>query len=120
MTLPTPPFHAIDGVSNFRDVGGYAIKPAGASVRRNWIYRSAQPGSVTAAGQEQMRALGITTIFDLRSGVELEQTKAKTPVVEIAGARRVAAPVLPDDVYGRETMASKLDGYFARDTEVLF
>lgn len=118
MTLPSPPFEAIEGVSNFRDVGGYGTDLEGVSVRRNWIYRSAQPGGVTTAGQERMRSLGITTVFDLRSAVELGHMKAETPVVEIEGTRRIAAPVLSDDVYGRETMASKLDGYFAGDMEV--
>lgn len=55
----------IDGVINFRDLGGYANRQ-GARVRWGKVYRSAQLDRPSDQGAEDLRNLGVKTVVDLR------------------------------------------------------
>lgn len=57
----------------------------------------------TRAGKEQLRALGIATIFDLRSDAEIAKYDAATP--QIAGVTVLRAPVFSKEDYSPERMA---------------
>jgi protein-tyrosine phosphatase len=59
------------GVHNFRDFGGYGGAD-GREVKRGWLWRSAQHGDGTPADLEQIAALGITAVVDLRGPSERE------------------------------------------------
>jgi protein-tyrosine phosphatase len=63
---------ALEGAVNFRDLGGYA---AGVAARTRWrvLFRADGLGELTEPDIEVMRALGIRTVIDLRSGHELER-----------------------------------------------
>jgi protein-tyrosine phosphatase len=63
---------ALEGAVNFRDLGGYA---AGVGARTRWrvLFRADGLGELTEPDLEVMRALGIRTVIDLRSGHELER-----------------------------------------------
>ncbi|ODM17231.1 hypothetical protein SI65_07630 [Aspergillus cristatus] len=80
----------IAGLSNFRDVGGLPTRAG--TVRRNRLFRSAQPGQITPGGTESLRQLGITTIFDLRSTVEISNYDFMQ-VKDINGIQRVSVPI---------------------------
>jgi protein-tyrosine phosphatase len=62
----------LEGAVNFRDLGGY---PAGDGQQTRWrlLFRADGLGDLTEADFETMRALGIRTVIDLRSGEELER-----------------------------------------------
>lgn len=55
------------------------------------------------AGKEQLRELGITTVYDLRSDTEIE--KYKTPCPNIEGIDVVRIPVFKLEDYSPEMMA---------------
>ena len=63
---------ALEGAVNFRDLGGYA---AGGSTRTRWrtLFRADGLGELTDDDLSVLRALGIRTVIDLRSGSELER-----------------------------------------------
>jgi protein-tyrosine phosphatase len=63
---------ALEGAVNFRDLGGYE---AGDGRRTRWrtLFRADGLGDLTADDLEVLRALGIRTVVDLRSGDELER-----------------------------------------------
>jgi protein-tyrosine phosphatase len=63
---------ALEGAVNFRDLGGYAV---GGGERTRWrtLFRADGLGELTGADLEVLRALGIRTVIDLRSGEELER-----------------------------------------------
>lgn len=63
---------AIDGAYNVRDLGGLPAD-AGRVVRRGQVYRSGDLGRLTDAGADQLRALGVATIIDLRTTAEVER-----------------------------------------------
>ncbi|MBR0735510.1 tyrosine-protein phosphatase [Bradyrhizobium liaoningense] len=59
---------ALQGASNFRDLGGYPTAD-GRTTRWRHIFRSNHLGQLTAADVEIVRALGVRSAFDFR-GVE--------------------------------------------------
>jgi protein-tyrosine phosphatase len=59
---------ALQGASNFRDLGGYPTRD-GRLTRWRHIFRSNHLGQLTAADVEIVRALGVRSAFDFR-GVE--------------------------------------------------
>ncbi len=63
---------ALQGAVNFRDLGGYA---AGGGRHTRWrtLFRADGLGELTDADLSLLRALGIRTVIDLRSGQELER-----------------------------------------------
>lgn len=61
----TPRLIAVDGATNFRDLGGYSLGN-GTSIPQGLIYRSAKLDNVTAEGKETIAQLGIKTEIDLR------------------------------------------------------
>jgi len=72
---------ALQGASNFRDLGGYKTID-GRTTRWRHIFRSNHLGQLTAADVEIVRALGVRCAFDFR-GVE-ERTSGVCVVNEIA------------------------------------
>jgi protein-tyrosine phosphatase len=70
---------ALEGASNFRDLGGYA-GAAGRHVKRGLIFRSGTLAHLTAADQANLSARGIRTICDLRTTSErLREPSAALP-----------------------------------------
>jgi protein-tyrosine phosphatase len=63
---------ALEGAVNFRDLGGYE---AGDGKQTRWrtLFRADGLGELTEADLSVLRALGIRTVIDLRSGSELER-----------------------------------------------
>lgn len=72
---------ALQGASNFRDLGGYPTAD-GRTTRWRHIFRSNHLGQLTAADIEIVRALGVRSAFDFR-GVE-ERAAGVCVVNEIA------------------------------------
>lgn len=60
---------ALEGVHNFRDYGGYPVS-GGGRLRRGMLWRSGQHHGATESDLERIAALGLASIFDLRSSKE--------------------------------------------------
>lgn len=121
MEVLSDPFIAVDGIFNFRDIGGYASsQDPTVSVRRGCFFRCAQPGRVTPLGKQRIRDLGITKIFDLRSSSEIERTADFGPVVDIAGIERVPVPVYVHGDYPSHQSVKNLDEYVSTNRHVSF
>ena len=64
--MQSPPRHlAMQGASNFRDLGGYAAH-GGRSVRWRVLFRSDHLAKLTGADLRQLQALNIGRSFDFR------------------------------------------------------
>ncbi|KAK7894151.1 hypothetical protein LTR67_006854 [Exophiala xenobiotica] len=104
--LPTPPFLHVEGVPNFRDLGGYACQPPSSSaststtdsdsgtssqqqpgtttattatyiLRKGLLYRCAHPTHLTAQGASYLtQTLGVRDMYDLRSQPEISRLAA--------------------------------------------
>ncbi|WP_183239697.1 tyrosine-protein phosphatase [Bradyrhizobium sp. cir1] len=94
---------ALQGASNFRDLGGYRTAD-GRITRWRHIFRSNHLGQLTAADVEIVRALGVRSAFDFR-GVE-ERAAGVCVVNEIAV---YSIPIEP-------TVVAALRGELARGT----
>lgn len=98
-----PRWKSIDGVFDFRDIGGWRLlRPTfsdklvfGLSVhlRSGFIYRSACIKSISAQGAEAVKNLGIKTIYDLRSSQETDGDVDPGYLVH-ARIKRISSPVI--------------------------
>lgn len=101
-TLSSPPFVIVDGVINIRDIGGYLTQAnTSLMVKPGIVFHSGEPSCITDLGKEQLRALGIKTIFDLRSDFEMKSYNIQG--TEIEGVRTIRVPIVvggfdPDNV----------------------
>ena len=113
-----PPFVAIDGLSNFRDIGGWPIEHSNggtSTVRKGIFYRGPDTSTVTLAGLAGLKALHVTTDFDLRSKGQIEKAGGAT---ELEGIKRVWCPAFPDGEYSPEKAAARYVQYASDGTEV--
>ncbi|KAF7853347.1 uncharacterized protein EAF02_012001 [Botrytis sinoallii] len=94
-----PPFITVEGIPNFRDLGGYplASRPTSHSVRQGVVYRCGEPQRVTEKGIATMQQMGITHIYDLRSQDELVKNAAAGRGGVYSRRRTIARKKLPSD-----------------------
>lgn len=108
--VSSPPFVIVEGVPNIRYIGGYVSHSLGSSessdpvvVKTSSIFRSGDPSRITARGQEQLRALKITKVFDMRDASEITSYGSKTFVID--GVQTDSAPVSGDKKYDPASLA---------------
>jgi protein-tyrosine phosphatase len=84
---------AWDGARNVGDLGGLP-RDSGGTTRPGRVYRSAAPEWMTDRGWDDARAVGLTTVIDLRNEMERGRTDAHPAVAAgaMAGVRVVHAP----------------------------
>ncbi|KAI0153848.1 tyrosine phosphatase [Pestalotiopsis sp. NC0098] len=119
--LPSPPFIFVEGIPNFRDIGGYPIADQpGKVVREGIVFRSSEPSKVTEAGVAKLQALRVTDVYDLRSRQEIDRDArnghGRQPK-EWPGATRIFAPVFLDDDYSPEAIAVRFKNYADKTSE---
>ena len=99
MNIPYPPFVNVEGVPNFRDLGGYACVPPTTTafnntaqplhVRQGFVYRCSELSQISPAGNVHMvSTLGIRTLYDFRSEAE-----AANPRGHPQGVTCISTPV---------------------------
>lgn len=119
--LSNPPFVTISGVINVRDLGSLpSTSNSGQITRPRYLFRGAELSSITEQGlgctvplidstahnqpgKAELRELGITTVFDLRSDTEIQKYDSPQPRIE--GVEILHIPVFRKDDYSPETMA---------------
>ncbi|KAJ7498592.1 protein-tyrosine phosphatase-like protein [Mycena latifolia] len=126
------PFVTISGVINVRDLGGLASQLyPNLETKRRFIYRSAELSGITEegglsnilpifssqdrSGKVQLKQLGISQVFDLRSDTEI--AKYNTPLPDIEGVSISHVPVFQTEDYSPEMMAKRYQLYASGKTE---
>lgn len=109
----------VEGVNNFRDMGGWhiylptfkmapynSLRDAHVKyyVKPHTLFRCANIAKITDNGLNSVKRLGIKTIFDLRSDGECEKDGVPTNL-EKYGITRVHAPVFRNDDYSPQSIA---------------
>ncbi|KAI0291605.1 protein-tyrosine phosphatase-like protein [Multifurca ochricompacta] len=117
--LSKDPFITIDGVFNVRDLGLIPAQDGEHVTRSGFMYRSGELSGVTQNGKNHSgraaAALGITTIFDLRSDTEIAKYNAATP--QLTGVTILHTPVFAKEDYSPERMAQRFQLYASGKTE---
>ncbi|KAF9884854.1 hypothetical protein FE257_001197 [Aspergillus nanangensis] len=114
-----PPFINVQGISNFRDIGGYDAGP-NRTIRSRYIFRCAEPTNATDLGIATIKSLGVNHIFDLRSRPEIEKLQISSPsgqVVDWPGVQRVYCPVFPDESFDPVSLATRYADYSNPNSE---
>jgi len=83
----------LDGAANCRDLGGWAIPSGARMVRLGQVYRSTELNGLTDAGLDELGALGLRTVYDLRTSAERNAQPDRLP----QGVRQVNLDVLADE-----------------------
>ncbi|MDR6868134.1 protein-tyrosine phosphatase [Microbacterium resistens] len=86
----TTPLTTLDGLVNFRDLGGVPTEDA--VIRPGVLYRAESLSDLTDAGREALASSGIGVVIDLRSTMEAEKSPGVT--ADSAAPRLVAIPML--------------------------
>ncbi|CZS91611.1 related to protein-tyrosine phosphatase [Rhynchosporium graminicola] len=118
--LPSPPFITVEGIYNFRDIGGYPVSTSSNhSIRSNILYRCAEPSKITRDGISTAQRLGITHMYDLRSSNEIERNRVagRGGIVQWEGCQRVFVPVFEDKDYSPEALAGRFKDYASGQPE---
>jgi protein-tyrosine phosphatase len=92
---------AFEGVTNFRDLGGYATADGG---RTRWgrVFRSDALHRFTPDDRRRYDALGLHAVYDLRGDQERELHPNPFPSIEISLLSRPADEPLPPDRSDRQ------------------
>jgi hypothetical protein len=106
--LNLPPFVPIQNVINIRAIGGYSASHPDLFAKPRFLYRSGELTRISEEGKDQLRALGITTVFDLRSKTEI--ASYDTPAPNIEGVEIVWAPVSQQNAYDPSSLATRYVG----------
>ena len=101
----SPPFVDIEGVVNIRGVGGCPIASRGLFLKSPALFRSGEPSGITSSGKDQLLALGIRRVFDLRSDIEIAGYKTSTPAIN--GVEFVRVPVSQVQAYDPVSLAPR-------------
>ena len=118
--LPSPPFICVDGVHNFRELGGYACSSPSTTLRRKYLFRCAHLNQITPAGNETVtQKLNIYSVYDLRSQPELNSIlrTAGLNSLEIPGITRHFVPVYKNEDYSPVAIGKKYAMYTAPDED---
>ncbi|EGW32086.1 uncharacterized protein SPAPADRAFT_61167 [Spathaspora passalidarum NRRL Y-27907] len=111
----------VEGVNNFRDIGGWRIHSPTFKLRSDTVareshahlnyyvkphvaFRCANISGLTPKGAETLQTLGIKAIFDLRSDGEVKQD-GYPQNLEQYGIVRIHAPVFTNDDYSPQAIA---------------
>lgn len=109
-TLPSPPFVHLDGIPNFRGIGGWPV-PSGQSIRRNLVFRCGEPTRATDEDVKKIQSLGVTHVFDLRSNPEIQKLQelgvAGRAVIAWPGVERIHSPVFSEQAYDPVSLAAR-------------
>ena len=110
--LSSPPFITVEGVINFRDFGSLGAPNAPSSegnnlkIKPGLLFRSGELTKLSDSGKETLKKLGITTVFDLRSDLEIKKYQSATPDIE--GVTFLRVPVSERDEYDPMALATRL------------
>lgn len=127
--LPSPPFIRVEGVPNFRELGGYACSPLPStststskplSLRRNCLFRCATLAQITPAGISTLTStLNISTLYDLRSQPEINSVLKTSGAkgLEVEGVTRHFTPVYKEEDYSPVALGEKYAMYTAPDDD---
>ncbi|KAI9317668.1 protein-tyrosine phosphatase-like protein [Dichotomocladium elegans] len=105
----TPRWIDVEGVKNFRDIGGWPVRDGTGYIRERLVFRCGHLVNVTPKGAETLRQLNVIAAFDMRSEPEIERQGV---MANIPCLTRYPSAVFSKDDYSPAALASRWQGYF--------
>ncbi|EXX77303.1 uncharacterized protein OCT59_024620 [Rhizophagus irregularis] len=101
-----PRYLNVEGVTNFRDLGGYP-NVTRKYVRKRFIFRSGNLNGITENGIKTLNLLNIQNVFDFRSTPEVQDIG----FVNIPGISRIHISIFKDADHSKEALFKKWSSY---------
>ncbi|KAI7849686.1 protein-tyrosine phosphatase-like protein [Circinella umbellata] len=109
VSLCIPRWIDVQGVKNFRDIGGWPVRDGSGYIRERFVFRCGHLVNVTQKGKDVLKQLNVVAAFDFRSDPELERQGV---MPEIPGLTRYPSAVFSKDDYSPAALATRWQGYF--------
>ncbi|KAI8331589.1 tyrosine phosphatase family-domain-containing protein [Chlamydoabsidia padenii] len=109
VSMCIPRWIDVEGVRNFRDIGGWPLKDGSGYIRERLVFRCGHLAQITAKGIKTLTQLNCIAAFDFRSNPEIE-SQGLTP--EIPRLTRYPSAVFSEADYSPEALATRWQGYF--------
>ncbi|KAI8142398.1 tyrosine phosphatase family-domain-containing protein [Fennellomyces sp. T-0311] len=107
--MVVPRWIDVQGVKNFRDIGGWPVRDGRGYIRERFVFRCGHLVNVTQKGKDVLKQLNVVAAFDFRSDPELER---QGTMPEIEGLTRYPSAVFSKDDYSPAALATRWQGYF--------
>ncbi|EIE79358.1 hypothetical protein RO3G_04063 [Rhizopus delemar RA 99-880] len=108
-SLVIPRWIDVEGVKNFRDIGGWPIKDGNGYIRERIVFRCGHLVDITPKGIEVLKRLNVIAAFDFRSEPEIERQGVMPP---IDGLTHYPSAMFTKADYSPEALATRWKGYF--------
>ncbi|CAO3697611.1 unnamed protein product [Rhizopus stolonifer] len=111
--LVIPRWIDVEGVKNFRDIGGWPLKDGSGYIRERIVFRCGHLVDVTPKGIQVLERLNVVAAFDFRSETEVERQGVMPPV---KGLIHYPSAMFTKADYSPEALATRWKGYFEGPT----
>lgn len=108
---------ALEGGTNFRDLGGYATRD-GRHVKKGLIYRAGSLAQLTDADLDELARLQLHSVYDFRTPAEVQAAPDRLP--PDANIRRIELPIgdpgINIEVLRKRVLSGDIDGLALPDS----
>ncbi|KAI8391054.1 tyrosine phosphatase family-domain-containing protein [Radiomyces spectabilis] len=111
--LCIPRWIDVEGVKNFRDIGGWPVKDGSGYIRERVVFRCGHLTDITDQGIRTLQELNVVAIFDFRSDMEINYHGG---IREIPGTTYYESAIFKDVDFSPENMGQTM-GRFLEGTE---
>ncbi|KAL0085729.1 protein-tyrosine phosphatase-like protein [Phycomyces blakesleeanus] len=111
--LTIPRWIDVEGVKNFRDIGGWALRDGSGYIRERIVFRCGNLVGIKPSGIKTLQQLNVIAAFDFRSDPEVERQGV---MPEIPGLTRVPSAMFTKDDYSPAALSVRWKGYFEGPT----
>ncbi|CAO3597780.1 unnamed protein product [Absidia cylindrospora] len=105
----------VQGVKNFRDLGGWPIKDGSGYIRERTIFRCAHLGDITPEGIKVLQGLNVKAVFDFRSEPELKHNGI---LPDDAGIQVIPSAMYDSHEFNPEAFAAAMKNFCAGPTGI--
>ncbi|KAJ8658268.1 hypothetical protein O0I10_005951 [Lichtheimia ornata] len=107
--LVMPRWIDVEGVKNFRDIGGWPVSDGKGYIRERFVFRCGHLVNVTPKGAAVLRQLNVVAAFDFRSHPEIQRQGI---MADVPGLTRYPSAIFSEADYSPAALASRWQGYF--------
>ncbi|ORX61357.1 hypothetical protein DM01DRAFT_1361255 [Hesseltinella vesiculosa] len=108
-SVTIPRWIDVEGIKNFRDIGGWPVKDGSGYIRERVVFRCGHLADITQNGINILTRLNVIAAYDFRSDPEVER-QGEGP--DIPGLVKHRSPIFSKEDYSPAALATRWQGYF--------